>query len=124
MSYIYKNWISLLIIFSSVILNIYLIIVIIDKGITETYQELGINSDYNIIGEQEILLEFCWKGMDKQKVISLLNNILNKENNSDLFVAEKHENLIVFSNINFYFKNNVLEKITRNNLDEKFNIEY
>lgn len=124
MNYIYKNWILLLIVFSSVILNIYLLIVIIDKSITENYQKLGANSDYNIIEDQEILLEFCWKGMDKQKVISLLNNILNQKNNSDLFVADKHENLIVFSNINFYFKNNVLEKITRNNLDEKFTIEY
>lgn len=124
MSYICKNWILFLVIFSSIILNIYLFFVIIDKSITASYVELETTGDYNIMENQETLLEFCWKDMDKQEVISLLNNILNKENKSDLFIAEKHKNLIVFSNINFYFNNNVLKKITRNNLDEEFNIKY
>ncbi len=122
--YIYKNGVLFLIIFASVVLNVHFFIVIIDKAITESYQESGLYTANNIIKTQEALLDFYWKGKNKTEVISLLNNLIDQQSNADFFIAEKHENLVVFSDLNFYFRDNKLEKITSEFLDEKYNIRY
>lgn len=43
-----------------------------------------------------MLLEFFWRGMNKEEVIHSLDKILEQQGGAELFIAEKHENLIVF----------------------------
>lgn len=124
MNYINRNWILFLVVALSVILNVYLFIAIINKSISQSYQDAGLLSCSKIIKAQEMLLEFFLKGMDKEDVVHSLDKILEQQGSAELFIAEKHENLIIFSDTNFYFNKNKLEEITTENLDEKFNIKY
>lgn len=88
-----------------VVTNVFWIYIVIDNGITHTYQQVTFEKKLETI---KILSDFLVKEGEKYTKKDILYML--RQRNKESFIVEK-ENSINIENIKFIFKNNILIEI-------------